>query len=161
MLADETSSLTSIRGKAHTLMNHPACETLGWQFRGGLGIKPKRDGLEASVHNFRPSCQQIPPEYGWLKSWIWHIRHEVNGIRQQRIKVVPAMPIQMEIESTLLFWIDTAVSREVNPYLDGWPNFSLGSLQPRLSEINADARENSWALHQNGTNIPTQANRMN
>ena len=43
--ADVTSSLTFNRETAHTLMNHPACETPGWQFIAGLGFEPKRDNL--------------------------------------------------------------------------------------------------------------------
>ena len=35
-------SLSSIRGTAHTLMNHPACETLGWQFIAGSGFKSRQ-----------------------------------------------------------------------------------------------------------------------
>ena len=48
MPADGTPSLTSIRGTAHTLMNHSACETPGWQFIAGSGFKPRLDSLEAS-----------------------------------------------------------------------------------------------------------------
>ena len=36
----------SIRETAHTLMNHPACETPGSQFRAGSGFKPRLDRLE-------------------------------------------------------------------------------------------------------------------
>ena len=39
MPADGTPSLKSIQGTAHTLMNHPACETLGWQFYSWIGIQ--------------------------------------------------------------------------------------------------------------------------
>ena len=44
---------------AHPLMNHPACETPGWQFIAGSGFEPRRDSLEASVHTFRPSWSQM------------------------------------------------------------------------------------------------------
>ena len=37
----------------------------------------------------------------------------------------------------------SVLSRGFNPYLDGLLNFSLGGLQPRLSEINEHAWENS------------------
>ena len=42
MLAGRTSSLTANRGThtaCETLMNHPACETPGWQFIAGLGFR--------------------------------------------------------------------------------------------------------------------------
>ena len=58
MSADGTHSLTSIRGLANTLMNHPACETMGRHFIAGSGYKPRRDSLEeSSVHTLRSSCQ--------------------------------------------------------------------------------------------------------
>ena len=58
MSADVTHSSKSVRGLAHTLMNHLACETMGRHFIAGSGYKPRGDSLEeSSVHTLRSSCQ--------------------------------------------------------------------------------------------------------
>ena len=57
MPADGTLSLTSIQGTAHTLMNHPACETSRRQFIDGPRFEPRLDRLEVSGCTFKPSCQ--------------------------------------------------------------------------------------------------------
>ena len=52
MQADGTSSLTSFWGTAHAMMNHPACETLGWQSHIAVsGFEPayRLDSLQASA----------------------------------------------------------------------------------------------------------------
>uniref|UniRef100_A0A8C4R570 Major facilitator superfamily domain containing 3 n=1 Tax=Eptatretus burgeri TaxID=7764 RepID=A0A8C4R570_EPTBU len=54
---DIMGSLMSVRGTAHTLINHPACETAGRQFIVGSGFKPRRDSFEASVRTSKLSCQ--------------------------------------------------------------------------------------------------------
>ena len=50
------------------------------------------------------------------------------------------------------------LSRACNPYLEGCLNFTLGGLQPIISEINVRMRENSEVLHHDSTNTRTQAN---
>ena len=62
MPADGTPSLMSICVMAHTMMNHLACETSGWQFVAGSGFKPRLNSLEASVHTSRSSCQPYRPD---------------------------------------------------------------------------------------------------
>ena len=77
MSVDGMSSLTSIRGTAHTLMIHPVCETTGWQFIAGPRLKPRRDSLKASVYTLSPmlnSTASSTPQ-NWLqnkkKLWWW------------------------------------------------------------------------------------------
>ena len=51
------TSLTSIRGTAHPLMNYPARETPGWQFIAVSGCEPRLYSFEASARTSRPSSQ--------------------------------------------------------------------------------------------------------
>ena len=59
--------LTSIPGIPHTLVNHPACETPGLQFRAGSGFTPRQDSLELSRHTSRLSCQPSTIIWSHLK----------------------------------------------------------------------------------------------
>ena len=55
MPANGTPSLTSIRGMAQTLMNHPACEIPELQLMAESDFEPRLESLEASMRTSRPS----------------------------------------------------------------------------------------------------------
>ena len=60
------SRFTSIRGTAHTTMNHPTCETPGMiSFIAGSTFKPRLDGLKTQCAHF---YAVLPPPRGSLMS---------------------------------------------------------------------------------------------
>ena len=86
--------LTSIRGTAHASMNHPTYETPGRQFVAGLGFKPKRDNLEASVRSSRPSRKPSPPMTN-VGRWV------PDALLQSRIKLTPENALHLLSPSQL------------------------------------------------------------
>ena len=61
-------------GRAHTLMNHPDCETPGWQFIAGSGLESRLHRLEASVRTFK--VEAILPA---LQIKIWYLAKTFFG----------------------------------------------------------------------------------
>ena len=55
----EWTSLTSIQETAHTFMNHPACEMLGWQFIAKSEFKPRPNSFKRVCVPLEPSCRGV------------------------------------------------------------------------------------------------------
>ena len=78
--ADVTPSLTYVRETAHTFMNHPACETPGWQFIAESGFEPRLESSEGNVCNLSGI---LPALVG-----VWIVQKYTSFWSQKKIEIV-------------------------------------------------------------------------
>ena len=72
-MADARPSLMSIQETAHTLMNHPVCETPGWQFIAGSGFKSRPHRM--SMRTSRLFCRDVAIPYFITEIFFSHWDH--------------------------------------------------------------------------------------
>jgi len=108
-----------LRDGTHTLMNHPACETPGWQFIAVSGFKPKLDSLETSMHTSRLGHSASPytsviigvlTESNLLKYILWGSSIHSHTLHCQVMNTdFSKGPLEFELSKAVLFFCQCRV----------------------------------------------------